>query len=151
MVLDPLSPPRPHHPQDPGDHSVFELLLPQWCPTRFWGRRGERDWWWAWCQEEVVQGLLVVDGPGGCGKTRLALRAAQVAAAAGWTTGWLREDRASELVDAATAVNGLRILALVDNADTRGDLPGLLSALARYRGRARLRVVLITRHGAELG
>ncbi|MEU7747460.1 hypothetical protein [Nonomuraea sp. NPDC049158] len=149
LVLDPLI----HHPQGPagGERSVFELLLPQSCPTPFWGRRGERDWLWAWCQEEAVPGLLVVDGPGGCGKTRLALRAAQEAAADGWVAGWLREGKAADLVDAAAAVADSQVLVLVDNADIRTDLASLLGALARYEGRARLRVVLITRHGVELG
>ncbi|GAA4976442.1 hypothetical protein GCM10023334_102880 [Nonomuraea thailandensis] len=154
-VLDPLDPPQPHHLADPGggERSVFELLLPQWCPTPFWGRRAEGARWRAWCQEEVTSGLMVVDGPGGCGKTRLALQAAREAAADGWVTGWLREGMAVALVCAAAAVTSprVRVLALVDDADTRTDLAGLLGALAEYRGCARLRVVLITRHGAELG
>ncbi|MCA2222218.1 P-loop NTPase [Nonomuraea aurantiaca] len=148
-ALDPLI----HHPQSPAgeEGSVFELLLPQSCPTPFWGRRGERDRLRAWCHEEAVPGLLVVDGPGGCGKTRLALRAAQEVVADGWVAGWLREGKAAGLVDAAAAVADARVLVLVDNADTRTDLASLLGALSHYQGRARLRVVLITRHGVELG
>ncbi|MFC0038563.1 tetratricopeptide repeat protein [Actinomadura rayongensis] len=156
-VLEPLQVPRPELASggdDPTEaaraRAVLEDLLPQWCPTRFWGRRAELDRWWAWCRDEAVSGLLVMDGPGGCGKTRLALRAAAQSAGDGWVTGWLGEGKAAALADAAAAVPGGKVLALVDDADSRTDLGALLEAMAGYRGQARLRVVLIARNGSGL-
>ncbi|TMR01582.1 ATP-binding protein [Actinomadura soli] len=125
-------------------------LLPRSCPTRFWGRHAERDRLRQWCRAPGALGLLVLEGPGGCGRTRLALQAADEAAEDGWAVGWLGEGQAAGLVDAVAAAPGAKVLTLVDDADTRSDLSGLLDALAGYRSEARLRVVLIARQGGVL-
>ncbi|QXJ25831.1 tetratricopeptide repeat protein [Actinomadura graeca] len=155
-ALEPLDAPRPGWAAAEGEEAggdarrVLEVLVPQWCPTAFWGRRAELDRWWQWCQDQAASALLMLEGPGGCGKTRLALRAAGQVAGDGWVTGWLGQGKAAQVLDAAASVDEGRVLVLVDDADTRSDLGALLEAVAGYRGRARLRVMLITRNGAGL-
>ncbi|MEV0589447.1 tetratricopeptide repeat protein [Nonomuraea sp. NPDC050310] len=144
--------------EEAGGRSVLEVLSAQSCPTPFWGRQAEQQRWHAWCAEDsqadrpgtTVWGLMVVDGPAGCGKTRLALHMARQLEPE-WTVGWLKDGMGAALVEAAAAASDMRVLALVDDADARTDLGALLSALAGYAGRVRLRVALITRHGDELG
>ncbi|WP_344454318.1 tetratricopeptide repeat protein [Actinocorallia aurantiaca] len=106
--------------------------------------------WLEWCEDDpAAVSLLVADGPGGCGKTRLALQAARRLVEVGWRAGWLKDGRAAELVAAAAVVPD-PVLVLIDDADTRTDLPALLADLSGYEGTGLLRVVLIARHSDEL-
>ncbi|GAA4102851.1 hypothetical protein GCM10022248_89980 [Nonomuraea soli] len=160
-LLDPLVPPIPQQPHD-AEPSVLELLTPHWCPTGFWGRQAEQKQWHAWCTDTgtgtggkkgtaggAASRLMMVDGPAGCGKTRFALRMARDMEPE-WTVGWLKRGTGAALVEAAAAASRMRVLALVDDADTHADLGALLAALSGYSGTVALRVVLITRHGDTL-
>ncbi|WP_433365563.1 hypothetical protein ACQPZX_36065 [Actinoplanes sp. CA-142083] len=56
----------------------------------FAGRRGELACLARWRDEGPRRAAWLVHAPGGQGKTRLAVRAAEEAAAHGWTVGWAR-------------------------------------------------------------
>jgi tetratricopeptide (TPR) repeat protein len=101
----------------------------------------------AWCDERSP-GLALVTGAGGVGKTRLALRLAEELQDAGWLCRLVRPGGEAGAVGAARAVSAGPVLLIVDYAETREGLAGLLRAAAGDRGE-RLRVVLLARGAGE--
>src|ERR1022692_29302 len=101
-----------------------------------------------WCADDGAPSVMLVTGAGGVGKTRLALRLAEEQQDIGWLCRMVRLGGEAEVVGAARAVSGGSVLLVVDYAETRPDLVGLLRAVAGDLG-DRLRVVLLARGAGE--
>jgi tetratricopeptide (TPR) repeat protein len=109
----------------------------------FRGRQADLAWLRQWCQDAGGRPVRVLAGPAGVGKTRLAVQFARELPGL-WIAGWLKDKRGSEAI-AAVAACGDPALILVDDADARTDVLGLLQDLADYNGPSLVRVLLITR------
>ena len=110
--------------------------------------RPELDQLVAWCESAEHAGVRLVTGQGGAGKTRLALQLAEKLDASRWCPLWVppRSER-----DAVTAVRdiGQPCVLIVDYAETRGELAGLLDDVARDRDGPDIRVLLLARSAEE--
>ena len=103
----------------------------------------------AWCTGgEERAGVRLVAGDGGAGKTRLALRLGRELAACGWRALWV--PRGAER-DAAGAVRtvGEPCVLVVDYAETRTDLAGLVADVAGDEDGPEVRVALLARSAGE--
>jgi tetratricopeptide (TPR) repeat protein len=96
-----------------------------------------------WC-EDGDRPLWLVEGAAGAGKTQLANEVAIRMVSAGWPAGWARPGMGPYAVTAAVR-NGRRALVLVDDAETRGDLFELLSAVANGGRPTGVRVIVTAR------
>ncbi|MGW7363093.1 tetratricopeptide repeat protein [Streptomyces sp. NPDC054841] len=94
-------------------------------------------------------GTRLLHGPGGQGKTRLAQHLADVLAAEGWTTLWLRADADGGSL-AALAAAAVPLLIVVDYAETRtAQVTALLETAARYRGAKPFKLLLLARTAGD--
>ncbi|MEV0490512.1 tetratricopeptide repeat protein [Streptomyces atratus] len=102
----------------------------------------------AFC-DDAGFGARLLHGPGGQGKTRLAQHLADVLAAEGWTTLWLRADADGGSL-AALAAAAVPLLIVVDYAETRtAQLTALVEAAARYRGGKPFKLLLLARTAGD--
>jgi tetratricopeptide (TPR) repeat protein len=147
--LTPLGP-RPEVPQDSGPS---RLLVASHEEVDFTGRGAERRELAAWLAGEAPRGMRLVTGPGGQGKTRLALRVGRDAQARRWHVLVARHR-----LDGGMAASGGRVehrpgstaagvLVLVDYADRwpQEDLLALFADPDLQSGR--VRVLLLGRSG----
>jgi hypothetical protein len=101
-----------------------------------------------WCAGQGTPDVMLLTGGGGVGKTRLALQLAEEQQERGWLCRVVREGADAEVVTVARAVGPGPVLLIVDYAETRQGLAGLLSEVARDDG-DRLRVLLVARSDGE--
>ena len=106
-----------------------------------------------WCERRTASRgpaeLWFVTGPGGFGKTRLAVEACREAEARGWTAGLLPPDASDSQVQALAEWPG-RLLIAVDYAETRPALVGrLVEELAARSPRPPARILLLVRRQAS--
>ncbi|MCA9540557.1 MAG: serine/threonine protein kinase, partial [Myxococcales bacterium] len=104
----------------------------------------------AWADADDAVGVWLIHGPGGTGKTRLAIEWIEHRRAVGESAGFVNEP----LTDAAIAAlaTARQAIAVIDYAETRPGLFELLRALAnRWQddGPGRLRVLLLARNGGD--
>ncbi|XVV10322.1 trypsin-like peptidase domain-containing protein [Actinoplanes sp. CA-131856] len=136
--------------------SAADLLRPERGVVPFSGREAELAELTAWCGSPEPFALRLVTGPGGIGKTRLALRLIEEQHARGWVAGFLNlTDRvdpvgvAAEVRELAAALEAIDEPALVV-ADYGEDHEGL-GALIRLldgivaRGGAPVRLLVLAR------
>ncbi len=138
------------------------LELPQrWTPGRLLtagfevipfeteARRHELESLEAWCDEPDSANVLLITGPGGAGKTRLAIEACQ-RRLPGWASGFLRNDADRRDLDPLFETGPPRLV-VIDYAETRLELVRLLlQRLAdREALRPRLRVLLLARRSGD--
>lgn len=139
--------------------SVTDQRLPEGPPSRllavrnqvvdFFGRDEELDRLATWRDSDVSTAVLLLHGPGGQGKTRLANRFAQFSQVSGWLIAEARHvvDFREPIPAGTAALPDSDLLVIVDYAD-RWPALDLLELLAdqhiRERGR-RLRVLLLAR------
>ena len=110
--------------------------------------RPELDALQGWCAGDDAPPVMLLTGAGGVGKTRLALRLAEELQAQGWLCRVVRTNGEADVVAAARLLDGGSLLLIVDYAETRPRLAGLLAAAAGDDGE-RLRVLLVARGVGE--
>lgn len=82
-----------------------------------------------WCSSADHVAVRLITGDGGAGKTRLALRLVQELDAYGWQPLWVPRGRDRDVADAIREL-GCPCVVVVDYAETREDLGGLLAEVA---------------------
>jgi tetratricopeptide (TPR) repeat protein len=127
---------------------VLALLRADRSPMPFRGRSRELHQLVRWCAEESASPLLMLSGPSGVGKSRLALEFG-LRLSREWATGWLHAGSGNDAVEAIRAC-GDRAVILVDDADGRADLLPLLESLAEEHESPAIRVVMVTRSATGL-
>lgn len=136
-----LAPPRPPAFLDAHEYETLVSRRAHVWPD-FVGREGDVR-----ALEAVLDAgsLVVLTGPGGVGKTRLALELAR-----GRAERWVFIDDHAMLEPQAIneVAGGDGLVAVIDNAHRRDDLDKVIGLLERRQG-DRLRVILITRPGFE--
>lgn len=138
QVLDEL---RDTVPASRGD--VLGLLQAGRSPMPFRGRGRELGQLAAWRDDASACPVLMISGPAGVGKSRLALEFG-LRVPAGWTAGWLHAGMGGDAVAAVRAC-GDPALIVVDDADGRADLPAFLESLAGQSAGPVVRAILVTR------
>ena len=134
----------------PGEHAglpVARYLRPEEAVVPF-RARPELDELLGWCVSGGRAAVRLVIGDGGAGKTRLALRLGEELAGHGWQPLWVRRGAEREAVGAVHTV-GQPCVLVVDYAETRNDLAGLLDQVAADQDGPNLRVVLLARSAGE--
>jgi tetratricopeptide (TPR) repeat protein len=120
------------------------LLDPRRKVVDFAGREDELAWLTAWCETGTGPTLQLITGAGGAGKTRLALRFADRARQLGWHPHWIGDGQEADALARIRAVTSGRVLLIVDYAETKTALYGLLREAATDAG-AGLRILLLAR------
>jgi hypothetical protein len=134
--------------ENPPPQSWARLLDPRRELAGFVGREGELAALMAWCQDRHGSRLRIVTGPGGVGKTRLAVELAERMTKRGWTCERIADGKESEGITALRAVTRGRALLVVDYAETRVGLKQMLAALAGDQGEG-VRVLLLARSAGD--
>ncbi|MGV9778331.1 tetratricopeptide repeat protein, partial [Streptosporangium sp. NPDC003464] len=123
------------------------LLHPARGVVPFTGRERELGELLAWCADAEAERLRLVTGPGGVGKSRLAAELAR-RLGKGWGVVEVADDTEAAALERWRAASAGRVLLIVDYAETRTGLAGLLREVAGDTGR-RVRVVLLARSAGE--
>ncbi|MFE9257307.1 tetratricopeptide repeat protein [Streptomyces sp. NPDC006879] len=128
--------------------SPAALLQPGRATVPFQGREALLKQLGTWCEGGGFEALLI-HGPGGQGKTRLAHRFGELRAGEGWTVVWPRADvPPGELAELRHAARPLMVV--VDYAETRtGQLAGILEAARAHCGDTAFRVLLLARTAGD--
>ena len=133
-----------------GEHlglPVARYLRPEEAVVPF-RSRPELDELLGWCVSGARAAVRLVMGDGGAGKTRLALRLWTELEATGWQPLWVHRGLERDAVRAVHAV-GQPCVLVVDYAETRSDLVGLLDDVTTDLDAPDLRVVLLARSAGE--
>ena len=130
------------------EHGPASLLDPALRVVPFVGREEELAALEGWCTDGDVGLVRLVTGGGGSGKTRLALELMRRMTDRGWACVLVAEDAEREAVVAVrTAAPRAGLLLVVDYAEARAGLRGLLETAARDEGR--VRVLLLARQAGD--
>ena len=122
------------------------LLRADRAVVEFTGREVELAGLRAWCASGDGGPVRVLVGGGGVGKTRVALQVAAEWAAGGGAWRLVAAGEEAGVVAAARGVTAGPVLLVVDYAETRAGLEGLLRAVLADRG---VRVLLVARSLGE--
>ena len=152
--------------EEPGGHGIRRLLAktadggrrppaswswmlnPELGLVAFLGRKQEMEVLTAWASRRDAARLRLITGPGGCGKTRLAIELCERGRELGWTSVWVPPGREPEVICGLRFAAINRALIVVDNAETRVDLAALIAAVAAREGDG-LRLLMIARSTGE--
>lgn len=135
--------PRPRH-SNPG-----ALLNARHAEVPFhgWLRSPELARLHGWCTSDDAVAVTVLHGPGGAGKTRLALELCERMTAEGFVAGLVSASIPTSALDTLLAVSA-RLLVVLDYAEIRSGLGAWLDrvALVNLAGAQRLRIILVVRN-----
>ncbi|GAA2409852.1 tetratricopeptide repeat protein [Nonomuraea africana] len=123
------------------------LLHPLRAVVPFAGRERELSELLTWCCDPDTERLRLLVGPGGVGKSRLALELA-VRLGPSWGFLGIRDDAETEALSRWRSVSEDRVLLVVDYAETRTDLAALLLDVVSDTDR-QVRVLLLARSAGE--
>ncbi|MCP2168597.1 tetratricopeptide repeat protein [Goodfellowiella coeruleoviolacea] len=137
-------------PSLPARFPPSALLRSEYKIVPFHGRGDELDDLVAWCGTDEPIGIRLCTGPGGQGKTRLALEMIALLVGRGWTAGRLRTGCDESTLGELCALPADTLL-VVDYAESQPEQVGTLLevAAARPAGAGRLRLLLLARSAAE--
>jgi hypothetical protein len=124
------------------------MLNPELGLVTFIGREAELEILTAWAARRDAAGLRLVTGPGGSGKTRLALELCKRGREHGWTSTWVAPGQETGAVSALRSAPAGSALLVIDNAEARQGLEPVIARLAAAPG-AGLRVLLLARSAGE--
>ena len=128
--------------------SLARLLDPRLELVGFVGRGAELAALMAWCEEDRATRLRLVTGPGGVGKTRLAVELMRRMRASGWRCERVADGKEAEVITALGTVNRGPALLVVDYAETRVGLAQMLTTLVSEQGNG-VRVLLLARSAGD--
>src|SRR5258708_6210671 len=134
--------------EQPPPKSRARLLDPRRKVVGFVGREDELAALVAWCEDDPAARLMLVTGPGGVGKTRLAVELTQYMSDLGWRCERVAVGKEAEVIGALRTVTRGRALLVVDYAETRTGLRQMLTALASDQGDG-VRVMLLARSAGD--
>ncbi|GAA3294664.1 hypothetical protein GCM10020295_19730 [Streptomyces cinereospinus] len=126
------------------------LLRAEYGVVPFHGRETEQEEFHAWCAGPAGSAVRLVTGPGGQGKTRLALHLCRQAAERGWLAGFVDESCAPDDL-AVLARCTAPMLLVLDYAEARAEQLLVLAAecVRRDADAGPLRLLLLSRAGGE--
>ncbi|WP_285620212.1 tetratricopeptide repeat protein [Actinoallomurus iriomotensis] len=128
------------------DEGPAGLLDPRRAVVDFVGREGELAELIAWCGDDSAGPVRLVTGPGGVGKSRLAVQLCARMAEVGWSC--VRVGDGGETGAVSAFGGGRPLLLMVDYAETRVGLAGLLRQVAAA-AEVPVRVLLLARSAGE--
>ncbi|MCU0753803.1 MAG: hypothetical protein MUE46_01605 [Xanthomonadales bacterium] len=134
----------------PANSPPAALLRAEFGVVPFTGRVSEITALRHWIDTAASIALGLLTGPGGRGKTRLAIEAATLASTQGWTTGFSSASALVTLVDHLP--DNMRVLVVIDYAeeDPSALMRALRSASARFSATTgSLRILLLARNAGE--
>lgn len=146
----PLEPEALAQPDEPGMRSPAALLRAHREVVAFRGREELLGRLGAWCESGRGFDTLLVHGPGGQGKTRLARELANRLPARRWETLWLRDSAPGTDVS-VLATAAVPLLIVVDYAENRADLlTRVIEAVKRAGGGEHpIRLLLLARTAGD--
>jgi hypothetical protein len=128
-------------------NSPASLLEPGNRIVEFIGRVAELDNLRAWCNDNSAGRLRLITGPGGIGKTRLALQLTRDLEALHWQCVWVGDRHEAHILTEIRALSTGPVFLVVDYAETRIRLEELLRAVAADSGT--IRVLLLARSAGQ--
>ena len=134
-------------PERPGG-SRARLVQPEFGVVPFAGRESELSDLAEWCASDERVSARLLTGPGGQGKTRLALELCREQAAAGWLSGLLSDHVEAPDLDAMLTMPA-SLLVVIDWADTQVEQVIGLTQRAISAAAGPVRLLLLARHAGE--
>lgn len=136
----------PNQRWNPDRHSPGALLRAEFGVVPFHFRIDAMENLEAWCLADPLLGIRLYTGPGGMGKTRLALEVCRRLRARGWQAGFVPHHRsAAETWATLEEIGGARLL-VIDYSETRRPLiVALLKQILQSNGSAPVRILLLAR------